>query len=420
MVLKPGREEQARAIFEKWELEFAVIGAVTDTGRLILKKDGAVQADIPVAPLVGNAPEYERPWEPTPPRAPLPAGTAPLPDAPEQVLLQLMGCPDLASKRWIWEQYDATVMGDTLAASGGDAALVRVHGTGKALAITTDCTPRYCLADPVAGGAQAVAEAWRNLTATGALPLAITDNMNFGNPEKPRIMGQFAGCIQGMADACRALDFPVVSGNVSLYNETEGQAILPTPAIGGVGLLKDATKAVTLALPAADLTLVLLGETRGHLGCSLYLREIHGREDGPPPPVDLAAERRTGDLVRGLIEAGAVVACHDLSDGGLYVAVAEMALAGGIGVDLDGLPDAASDDPAGWLFGEDQGRYLVATGDPATVLARAEAAGVPALVIGRSGGLSLTVQGRNAISLADLKAAHEDWLPGYMGQTGTA
>ena len=241
----------------------------------------------------------------------------------------------MCSRAWVWDQYDSTVLGQTVKRPGAaDAAIVRIDGHARALALTTDCTPRYCLADPEAGGAQAVAEAWRNITATGATPLAITDNMNFGNPEKPEIMGQFAAAIRGMAAACVALDFPVVSGNVSLYNETEGTGILPTPAIGGLGVIENAADAVGLAL-APGLSLVLIGDTKGWLGQSLWLREIAGREDGPPPPVDLAAERRNGDFVRAQILAGQVRACHDVSDGGMLVAVAEMALAGKTGATLD-------------------------------------------------------------------------------------
>jgi phosphoribosylformylglycinamidine synthase subunit PurL len=300
------------------------------------------------------------------------------------------------------------VMGDTVQRPGGDAAVVRVHGKAKGLAITTDVTPRYCAADPVEGGKQAVAEAWRNLTAVGARPLAITDNMNFGNPEKPEIMGQFVGCIRGMAEACRALDFPVVSGNVSLYNETNGAAILPTPAIGGVGVVDDVVRTMTAPFKSAGETILLLGETRGHLGQSLYLRELAGLEAGPPPPVDLAAERRTGDLVRDLITRGLVTAVHDISDGGLLVAVAEMALAGHIGATIEG-PDSA-----GWLFGEDQGRYVVTARDPQPVLAAAKAAGVACTAIGRTGGAVLKVAAGVPISIAELRAAHEGWLPAYM------
>ena len=411
MVLKPGREDAARAIFEKWELDFAVIGRVTETGHLVLLSEGEVAADIPVAPLVDQAPEYERPWTETPARPTIDPASLATPIDIGDALLKLMASPDLCSKRWVWEQYDHMVMADTVQRPGGDAAVVRIHGSNRGLAVTSDCTPRYCLADPVEGGKQAVAEAWRNLTATGARPLAVTDNMNFGNPERPQIMGQFAGACQGMGAACRALDFPVVSGNVSLYNETNGEAILPTPVIGGVGVIDDLDHRAAIALPGHGLALVLIGETAGWLGASLYLREIEGREDGAPPPVDLDAERRNGDFVRNLIVAGSVSACHDLSDGGVLVALAEMALAGGVGAEIQAPGNVP---PHAWLFGEDQGRYLFAVEDPAPVLATAAQAGVPAAIVGRTGGDSLTVAGYRPISLADLRTAHEGWLPHYM------
>ncbi|MBO0736088.1 MAG: phosphoribosylformylglycinamidine synthase II, partial [Alphaproteobacteria bacterium] len=297
---------------------------------------------------------------------------------------------------------------------GGDAAVLRVARSGKALAMATDCTPRYVRADPVRGGAQAVAENWRNLTAVGAEPLAVTDNMNFGNPERPEIMGQFVGAIEGMREACLVLAYPIVSGNVSLYNETSGNAILPTPVIGGVGLIADAQRTVDLALKRDGNLLILIGETGGHLGCSLYLREIEGSEAGAPPPVDLAAERRNGDFVRGEIRGGRIAACHDLSDGGLLVAIAEMAMAGGHGVCLDPLPAELARNA--YLFGEDQARYLVETPDPEAVLEAAAAAGVTARVIGQVGGASLTLPEAGAISVDALKAMNEGWLPDYMAQ----
>ncbi len=329
MVLKPGGEALARRIFEKWELDFAVIGKVTETGRLVLRMQGDVVADMPVGPLVTEAPLYDRPWTPTPKRPELAASAVPPPADLMGALKTLLGTPDLCSKRWIWQQYDHLVMGMTVQRPGGDAAVVRLHGSRKALAMVVDCTPRYCVADPERGGAQAVAETWRNLTAVGATPIAITDNMNFGNPERPEIMGQFAGAVEGMRAACLALDYPVVSGNVSLYNETNGSGIWPTPVVGGVGLLEDVGTSMSLALKRAGETLILIGETKGHLGCSYYLREIEGRDDGAPPPVDLTAERGNGDFVRAEIRAGKVTACHDLSDGGLLVAVADMAMAAG-------------------------------------------------------------------------------------------
>jgi phosphoribosylformylglycinamidine synthase len=415
MVLKPEAMDKARAIFEKWELDFAEIGRLTDTGRLVLKKDGKVQADMPVEPLVSEAPVYDRPVAATPAKAPVAASALPAIE-PLDALKKLLACPDLASKRWIWEQYDHLVMGRTLQRPGGDAAVVRLPDSAKGLALSTDCTPRYCFADPKAGGAQAVAESWRNLTAVGATPLAITDNMNFGNPQRPEIMGQFAGCVEGMREACLALDYPVVSGNVSLYNETNGKGIRPTPAIGGVGLLEEADRAVSLGFKSEGVAIILLGRSAGHIGQSLVLRELAGLEDGPPPPVDLAAERRHGDFVRGLIADGTLSACHDLSDGGLLIAVAEMAMAGRIGASLE-LPDEAKAMPLAWLFGEDQGRYLMTckASGAEDLLARAQKAGVPALRLGQTGGDALTVAGHGSISVAELTRIHEGWLPGYMG-----
>ncbi len=424
MVLKPGREAEAEAIFRKWELDFAVIGRVTDTGRMVLTFQGETVCDIPLGPLADEAPSYDRPWTPTPP-------PAPLADTPECVdpaadLIRLMASPDLASRRWIWEQYDHMVGADTVQRPGGDAAVVRVHGTPKGLAITTDCTPRYCFADPVEGGRQAIAEAWRNLCAVGATPLAATDCMNFGNPQRPEVMGQFVGCIQGMAEACRALDFPIVSGNVSLYNETKaddgsGTAILPTPAVGGVGLLADWSKSATIAFKCPGDVIVLVGEHRGHLGQSLWLRERHareGRDAGPPPPVDLAAERRAGDFVRHGIETGAVTACHDVSDGGLAVAVAEMALAGDIGAMLD---TCAGCGVAGTFFAEDQGLYVVTLDDHALYgfLSGAHARSIAAEPIGRTIASRIVFElegGDYVVKLDDLRAAHEGFFPTLMGE----
>ena len=411
LVVKPGAEKIAERIFAKWELDCADIGVVTETGHLVVSKNGVVEIDIPVAPLVDQAPLYRRPYVASPKRPEIKAANVKVVD-PFQALKKLMGTPDQASKRWIWEQYDHLVGNDTIQIPGGDAAVVRVRDTRKALAMVVDCTPRYCVADPKTGGMQAVAETWRNLTAVGAEPIAITDNLNFGNPERPEIMGQIVGCVEGMSEACRALDYPVISGNVSLYNETNGQAIMPTPVVGGVGLLDEYTKTVGIGLKAAGHALVLLGETRGWLGASIYLRDIAGWEEGAPPPVDLAAEKRNGDFVRRLIRDGKVSACHDLSDGGLLVAVAEMALAGGTGARLEAPP--AGIPATGWWFGEDQARYVVAAAEAAPILAAAAAAGVPAKVVGKTEAGSLTLAGSDAISLAELRSIHEGWLPGYM------
>ncbi len=416
MVLRPEREEAARKIFAKWELDFAVIGRITDTGRIVVRHKGVVEADIKLAPLADQAPLYERPTVETVKQPILDPARVENRWTLAQALEKLISCPDLCSRAWVWDQYDSTVGGQTVKRPGAaDAAVVKIAGKRLALALTTDCTPRYCLADPEAGGAQAVAEAWRNITAVGARPLAITDNMNFGNPEKPEIMGQFAGAIRGMAAACRALDFPVVSGNVSLYNETEGRAILPTPAIGGVGVLDDAAKAVGIGL-APWLDLILIGRTHGWLGQSLWLREMTGREEGAPPPVDLEAERRHGDFVRNLILTGQARACHDVSDGGLLVAVAEMAMAGDTGVRLSAGPREIPGH-AFW-FGEDQARYVLAVGDGATVLRLAETAAIPAIRLGTSGGQDLTLPDGGTISVRALRAAHEQFFPSWMDKTG--
>ena len=417
MVLHEGCEDTARAVFTKWELNFAIIGRVTESGRMVILKDRATAADLPIAPLVAAAPEYDRPWTPAP--APSPALTPTAANADlAATLLKLVASPDLADKRWIWEQYDHTVMADTVQLPGGDAAVIRIHDTNRGLALTTDCTPRYCAADPLQGGRQAVAEAWRNLTAVGARPLAVTDCLNFGNPERPEIMGQFVGAIEGMAEACRTLAVPVVSGNVSFYNETDGHAVQPTPSIGAIGLIDDLQFMARLALDQGGLSLILIGQTRGHLGASLYLRVLSDSEAGPPPPVSLDGERRHGDLVRGLIRGGEVRTCHDVSDGGLLIAIAEMALAGGVGAAIE-TPTTEAPADAFW-FGEDQGRYVLAVDGERTeaVIATARAANVPALRLGTSGGNSLTVDGIHTISLTELRGAHEGWLPAYMGATG--
>ena len=417
MVLKPDKEAAAEAIFRKWGLDFAVVGETTPTKRFIVRADGKKMVDLPIKELGDEAPVYERPFVETPKPPIVKAADVTPPMSTAEALLKLVGAPDLCSKRWVWEQYDHVILGNTVQRPGGDAAVVRVNDGPKALAMTTDVTPRYCEADPVEGGKQAVAEAWRNLTAVGARPLAVTDNLNFGNPERPETMGQLVGCIRGIAEACNALDFPVVSGNVSLYNETNGRAILPTPTIGGVGVLDDFTKSATVAFKAPGEEILLVGETRGWLGQSLYLRDICEREEGAPPPVDLAAERRNGDFVRGLIAGGIATAAHDVSDGGLLIAVAEMAMASGIGAELDAAPLAGH---AFW-FGEDQGRYVVTVraGDADKVTQRAHAAGVPVRSLGSTGGDALTLADERPILVAKLRESFEAWFPAYMAG-GTA
>ncbi|MEL6288319.1 MAG: phosphoribosylformylglycinamidine synthase subunit PurL [Pseudomonadota bacterium] len=405
MVLKPGTEEKARTIFDKWELAFAVVGETTDSGRLRITHRDALVADMPVATLADSAPEYRRPHTPTAPRETVAPADVPAPASIGTALRAMMRSPHLASRRWIWEQYDHMVMGDTVVRPGSDAGVVRVHGTNKGLAITTDVTPRYCEADPVEGGKQAVAEAWRNLIATGADPLAVTDCMNFGNPERPEIMGQFVGCIEGMGAACSALDMPVVSGNVSLYNETSGIAIPPTPAIGAVGLIPDLTRTGRMSTLAEGNRLWLIGAPGSHLGQSIYQDVVAEGFAGAPPSVDLATERSIGDRVRNDIRKGRLTAVHDVSDGGLLVAIAEMLLASGLGADLTTC-DVVGPAHAFW-FGEDQARFVVATA-ATTELEDARALGIV-------GGNSIILTDGEQIPLCQLRTLHEDWLPGLMG-----
>ncbi|MFT9399116.1 phosphoribosylformylglycinamidine synthase subunit PurL [Acetobacter sp.] len=415
MVLKPERTEVARAIFEKWELDFAIIGHLTETGHIVVKHKGQVEADIPLDPLAEQAPIYDRPA--SAPVVPPALENVHAPLSLDAMLLKLVGSPDLASRAWVWNQYDSTVGGQTVRRPGAaDAAIVKIEDTTLGLALTTDCTPRYCQADPRTGGAQAVAEAWRNITATGARPLAVTDNLNFGNPEKPEIMGQFVAAIEGMGEACRVLDFPVVSGNVSLYNETRQpdgttMAILPTPAIGALGVLDDVSKAVGLSM-VDNTDVVLIGETKGELGQSIWLREILGREEGAPPRVDLNVEKRNGDFVRNEIQAGTIKACHDVADGGILVAVAEMVMASRIGCELES-PTSGIRPEAFW-FGEDQARYVICVPNGADFCARAKQSGVPARILGRSGGRDLILPSGVTISTARLVTTNEAFFPSLM------
>ncbi len=390
MVLRPELEDAARAVFVKWDLDFAIVGETIAEDRFLILHNGAVKADLPLSKLASSAPEYDRPWEETPPAAPV--GDVPQVD-PIAGLRSLIGSPNYAAKNWVFEQYDAQVMGDTLRIPGAGAGIVRIHGTQKALAFTSDVTPRYVFANPFEGGKQAVAEAYRNLICVGALPLATTDNMNFGNPEKPRIMGQFVGAIKGIGAAVRALDMPIVSGNVSLYNETDGTAILPTPTIGAVGLIADVTRIIG-GMVAEGHVLLLLGQTAGHMGQTAFLAEHLDRKDGDAPHVDLVAEAAHGAFVRD--HADLITACTDLGDGGLALAAFELAATADVGITLD------SDDTV-QLFAEDQARYLIAA-TPAqaqALLDAAIAAHVPLAQVGHVGGTTVTFGAAQA-PLADL------------------
>ena len=394
MVLRPEKEAEARAVFEKWDLDFAIVGETIAEDRFLILHGNEVKADLPLATLSGSAPEYDRPWVPTEAVEPLDAASVPAVD-PIDGLRALIASPNYAAKQWVYEQYDTMVMADTVRTPGLGAGVVRVHETGKMLAFTSDVTPRYVRANPVEGGKQAVAEAYRNLTAVGATPLATTDNLNFGNPEKPAIMGQFVGAIKGIGEAVAALDMPIVSGNVSLYNETDGEPILPTPTIAAVGLIRAGDEPI-LGTAREGHVAMLVGESHGHLGQSALLAEVFNRIEGDAPPVDLAAEKRNGDFIRA--NAGLIKACTDLADGGLALAAFEMAEAGETGVQLD-----SSD--MGALFGEDQARYLVACNfDQAEALiVEAGKAGVPIQSVGKFGGDTVSLGGSSA-PLAELAA----------------
>ena len=407
MVLDPAREKEAEAIFHKWGLDFAIVGKTTDTLRFVIKHKGQVMADLPIKQMGDEAPEYDRPW--VAPKLQPVLTNVPAPGDLKAAILKIVGSPDMCSRRWVWEQYDSLIGSNTAQIPGGDAGVVRIRGK-KAIAVSTDVTPRYVEADPFEGGKQAVAECWRNLTATGADPIAITDNLNFGNPERPEIMGQFVHAIKGLSEACNVLAFPIVSGNVSLYNETNGQGILPTPAIGGIGLIPDVDRMATIPFKKVDDVILLVGGHGNQLGQSIYLREVLGREEGAPPPVDLALEKKNGDFVRQLIRAGQLSAVHDVSDGGLGLAVIEMAMASNLGAALVPLTHEQ-------LFGEDQARYVV-TATPAqaeAIKAAAAEAGVALEQVGTvTAEPALKIASGPSISVADLRIAHEGWFPAYM------
>jgi len=416
MVLRPEKEDDAKAIFHKWGLDFAIVGETTDDLRFRILHEGEEVANLPIKELGDEAPEYDRPWMSPGLYQEIEASQFAEPEDYGAALKQILGSSNMSSRRWVWEQYDTLIQGNSLQLPGGDAGVVRVDGhETKALAFSSDVTPRYCEADAYEGGKQAVAECWRNITATGAEPLAATDNLNFGNPERPEIMGQLVRAIEGIGEACTALGFPIVSGNVSLYNETNGEAILPTPTIAGVGLLPDYSVMARISTMQSGDTVFLLGGDGTHLGQSVFNRLVNDRNDGPPPPVDLYCEKRNGDFVRSAIRNGQVTACHDISDGGMLVALAEMCMASGKGVTVD----AGDAGPAhALLFGEDQGRYLVTV---SAELARffalnAEGAGVPFRELGTVGGdiLALTAPVPVSISVNELSAIHESWFPDFM------
>ena len=354
MVIKHGSEEEAEKIFKKWELDFSIIGKVTDTKNIVLTSNNTVVADMPLEPLA-NGLIYDRPYEEK-----INTEIVNVPNDGDciQNLIKLIGSHDLCSRKWIWEQYDHMVMGDTIGMPGSESGVVRIHGSdNQALAITTDCTPRYCEADAKLGGMQAVAECFRNLCSVGALPLAITDCLNFGNPENSIVMGQIVSAIDGISSACKTLSMPVVAGNVSLYNETDGKSIPPTPQIGAVGLIKDTNKQLTNIIKKYDnQDILIIGETKGHLECSIYAKEVEKIENGQPPKVDLEKELSNGKFILNLANQNLIHICKDISDGGLAIALAEICIMSNVGCEVQ-KPDEININS--WLYGEDQGRYIV-------------------------------------------------------------
>ena len=347
MVLDPEKENIAKHIFDKWDLDFAIVGETISDDRFLIKLDGVVKADLPLKALAGNAPEYDRPWSEGPP-------VEELKDVVEvnaiDGLKALISSANYSSKSWIYEQYDSQVMADTIERPGFGAGIVRVHGTEKSIAFTSDVTPRYVRANPFEGGKQAVAEAFRNLISVGARPLASTDNLNFGNPEKPEVMGQFVQAVKGISDAVRELNMPIVSGNVSLYNETDGVSINPTPTIGAIGLISAAETPINGKAYEGNMA-VLIGETKGHLGQTALLQEVFNRSDGDAPKVNLETEKKHGNFI--LTNRNLINACTDLSDGGLALAAFELAHRSEIGFEI-------YEESTAFLFGEDQARYLIA------------------------------------------------------------
>jgi|TARA_B110000914_G_scaffold214145_1_gene216723 phosphoribosylformylglycinamidine synthase len=413
MIIEPDKEQEAKAVFDKWGLDFATIGILTDTNHLVINHNDELKAEIRLDILESGAPSYDRPYKIIKESAFDESLVKETAESPINILKRLINSPNLCSRKWVWEQYDHMVMNDTILRPGGDAAIVRVHGTNKGLAISTDSTPRYCSADPVEGGKQAVAESWRNITSVGALPIAITDCMNFGNPEKEEIMGQFAGVVTGMIEACEILDYPVVSGNVSLYNETNGKGINPTPAIGGVGLIENLNHFSTPHLKRDNDTVLLVGKTDGYLGQSIYAKEILNIISGLPPKVNLKNEKKIGDAIRDLININKLDTVHDISDGGFLVALTEMSISGGIGVKIH--LDEKDVSPK-FLFGEDQGRYIISVPDEliSDILRILESKNIFFQKIGKTSGTKIIINDSEEIEIKSLKKIHEDWFNEYL------
>ena len=358
IVLENGKEQLAKKIFDKWNLDFAVIGKTTNSKKIELYFDNEKVADIPVDTLVENSPMYDRKWK----KSKLPKKTKIEKDKFKNlkitnVLSKILSNPNICNKDWIWQQYDHTVMGDTIQKPGGDAGVVRIHGTNKAVAASVDSSAVYCWAHPLTGGKQIVCESWRNLVSVGAKPIAITNCLNFGNPEKDENMGEFVECVQGLGEASKYLDFPVVSGNVSFYNETKDKGIKPTPSIGGVGLIKEYKKMVTLDLKKLNNIVLVIGKTEGHLDQSIFNRDILNQKNGPPPEINLFNEKNNGETLLNLMMNDLIKSAHDVSLGGIIVALAKMCIKGKKGIKLN-KPNYFIN-KFEYFFGEDQGRYIV-------------------------------------------------------------
>jgi len=430
MILKPGSENKAKLIFDKWDLDFAVIGKVTDTGRLVLNKNGFEACNIPINPLVEDAPEYDRPYEIINNKKIIDLNKIVINKTINEILVKVFKNPNMASKKWIWEQYDCSVMGDTILSSGqSDAAIVKIHGTenhntlGKGLAMTTDCTPRYVKANPFEGGMQAVCEAARNIAASGAKPLAITNNLNFGNPEKKHIMGEIVGAIKGISKAASYLNTPIVSGNVSLYNETNGNGILPTPVIGMVGIINKVENCLGVNSEEGN-TLLVLGQSEefveGWISSSIYQEIINNEFDGAPPPINLENEKEIIDIILKLNEEKLITAAHDISDGGLLPTICEMLFKNNLGIDLN-LPDLLSKKDSkdillhSWCFGEDQGRVIVATKNLNKVKLLLKKYNIKFFILGEVNSSSnLNIKNVTTISINDIKNLYENTLTSIM------
>ena len=407
MVLKPGSEEKAENIFKKWELDFSIIGEVTSSKHIVLKSNNKTVADIPLEPLA-NGLIYERPYESN---INSNSHDIPVDDDWEDALLTLIGNHDLCSREWIWEQYDHMVMGDTIGMPGSESGVVKIHNIDKqALAITTDCTPRYCASNAHTGGMQAVCESYRNLCSVGALPLAITDCLNFGNPEKKEVMGQIVDAIRGISDACNKLSMPVVAGNVSLYNETEGKSIPPTPQIGAVGIINNTDNQLSNKISKNNnQDIIVIGSTIGHLQCSIYAKEIAKIEKGCPPNINLDEELQHGKFILDLASLGLIDACKDLSDGGIGIALAELCIMSKVGCEIIS-PKSLNVNQ--WLFGEDQARYIVITNNSETIMNKAKSINIEAKIIGKIKGNSFSLN-NNKISIEKITNIRNNWFHNY-------